>query len=304
MSPTRLPRLRAAMAATFGFALLAGGALPAAAQSAAPQVIATLNGQPITEADLAIAAGEFGDQLNQIPADQRAQALLDLIINIRLASAAAIAEGLDKSPQVQQRIELLRDRTLYSEFLRKVFATAVTEEAARKRFDEELAKFTPQDQVRASHILVKTEDEAKAIIVDLDKGGDFAAIAKEKSIDPGSGANGGDLGFFGKGMMVPSFEAAAFALPVGTYSKTPVQSDFGYHVILVTETRKEPPPAFEAEAQRIQQELIRESFDKEITALRDAAKIEIVPPPAPAAAPASPPAATPATPAAPAGAPK
>ncbi len=264
---------------------------PAAAQEESA-VVAIVNGEPITEADLALAAAEFGDQLSQIAPASRRAALVDLIVNIRLAGKAAEADGLDKDAAVASRLELARERTLYSEYLRKQFVAAVTEDAARKIFDAELAKFVPADQVHASHILVKTEDEAKAIVAELDKGADFAAIAKEKSLDPGSGAKGGDLGFFGRGAMVKPFEDAAFGLEVGSYTKIPVESDFGWHVITVVETRKEPPPTFESEAQRIQQDLIRATFEKAIEGLRSAATIEMVTPsPQPPAAP--PPADTP-----------
>ena len=159
----------------------------------------------------------------------------------------------------------------------------MTEAAAQQRFAEETAKFVPQDEVHAKHILVKTEDEAKAIIAELDKGGDFATLASTKSEDSGSGKDGGDLGFFGRGRMVKPFEDAAFSLEPGQYTKTPVQSDFGWHVILVVEKRKSQPPTFQSQAQRIQQDLVRETFDKEIAALRANAKIEMVPPPAPPA---------------------
>lgn len=263
---------------------------------------ATVNGVPITEADLAIAAAEFADQINQVAPGQRRAALVDLVINIRLASKAAEAAGLDKDELVAKRLELVRERTLYSEYLRKQFITAVTEDAARKVFAAELAKFVPADQFKASHILVKTEDEAKDVIKQLDAGGDFAAIAKEKSIDTGSATRGGDLGFFGKGAMVKPFEDAALATPVGTYTKTPVQSDFGWHVILVTETRKEPPPTFESQAQRIQEQLIRETFQKQIDTLRTTAKIDVAPAPAAGTVPAAP-AVAPADPMAPAPAP-
>ena len=288
-SGRRLVALAAAV-----FIAFVGPAAPAAAQDGGT-VVAIINGEPITEADLALAAAEFGDQLNQIAPASRRAALVDLLINIRLAGKAAEAAGIDKDALVVDRLALVRERTLYTEYLRKQFAAAVTEEAARKLFDAEMAKFVPGDQVRASHILVKTEDEAKAIIAELDKGGDFAAIAKEKSLDPGSGARGGDLGFFGRGAMVKPFEDAAFSTPAGTYTKTPVQSDFGWHVIRVEEARKEPTPTFESQAQRIQQELIRQTFETAIETLRAAATIEIVPPPAPppAAAPAPAPAGPP-----------
>ena len=263
-------------------ALLFTGPRPAAAEEPAG-VVATVNGEPITESDLALAAAEFADQLGQVAPQSRRGALIDLIVNIRLATKAAEAAGLASDPAVAVRLKLARERTLYSEYLRKAFVSSVTEDAARKAFEEDLAKFVPADQVRASHILVKTEDEAKAIIADLDKGGDFAAIAKDKSIDPGSGARGGDLGFFGHGAMVKPFEDAAFALKVGTYTEVPVKSDFGWHVIKVEEARKEPPPTFESQAQRIQQDLIRKTFEKAMDDLRKTATIQIVTAPPPAA---------------------
>ncbi|SDB08923.1 peptidylprolyl isomerase [Bauldia litoralis] len=271
-----------------GLAIVATLALagPAVAQEApADMVVATLNGEPITAADLALAAAEFGDQLGQVAPERRDAALIDLVINIRLASKAAKDAGLESEPAVMRRLDLARDRTLYSEFLRTKFIAAVTDEAVKARFDEEIASFEPQEEVRARHILVKTEAEAKDIIAQLDKGADFAELATEASLDPGSGQSGGDLGFFKRGQMVKPFEEAAFDLKPGKYTKKPVQSDFGWHVILVEEKREEPPPTFESQAQRIQQDLIRATFDAEIETLREGATIELVTPDAPAPAP-------------------
>jgi peptidyl-prolyl cis-trans isomerase C len=283
-------RLAGALAIVVGIA--GGSATIAAAQELTPEtVVATVNGQPITVGELQLAGAEFGDQLGQVPADRRDGAVLDLVINMRLASAAALAAGLDQKPEVVQRLDLARDRTLYSEFLREKFLAAVTEEQVRARYDEEMAKAEPAEEIRARHILVNTDQEAlaKEIIAELDAGGDFAKIAAEKSQDPGSGASGGDLGWFKRGMMVKPFEDAAFALEPGQYTKTPVQSDFGWHVILVEEKRMAPPPTFEEERARIEQELVRETFDREIGGLRDTAKIEFTAlpgaPPAPEAAP-------------------
>ena len=125
------------------------------------------------------------------------------------------------------RLDLMRQRA-HTEYLRKQFAASATRPGAR--YDEQIAKFVPSDQVRASHILVKTEDEAKAIIAELDKGATSPPSPRENRSTP-VGARGGDLGFFGKGMMVKPFEDAAFSTPVGTYTKTPIKSDFGWHII-------------------------------------------------------------------------
>jgi peptidyl-prolyl cis-trans isomerase C len=267
--------------------MAAGGATIAVAQELAPEtVVATVNGQPITVGELQLAGAEFADQLGQVPPDRRDGAVLDLVINMRLAAAAALAAGLDRNPEVVPRLDLARDRTLYSEFLRAKFLAAVTEERVRARFDEEMAGAPPLEEIRARHILVNTDQEALAreIIAELDAGGDFGAIAAEKSQDPGSGASGGDLGWFRRGMMVKPFEDAAFALEIGQYTKEPVQSDFGWHVILVEEKRTAPPPSFEEERARIEQDIVRETFDAEIGGLRETAKIEFT------AFPAAPPA--------------
>lgn len=289
-------------------ALLLAFAAPAPAADAPPaavvtpdQTVATVNGTTITMSDLAVAAQEFSDQLKRMPPDQQKAALIESIIDIRLLARAAEAEGVDKQPDVAERLAFARDRALRNEYLRfKVFA-AVTDEAVKKRYDEETAKFVPGDEVHVRHILVKTEDEAKAIIADLDKGGDFAKIATDKSLDPGSAAKGGDLGFIAHGRTVKVFEDAAFALDVGAYTKTPVQSDYGWHVIKVEEKRKEIPPAFEQQVDGIRQAMVQELFAEERAKLRAAAKIEIVPDAAPPAAPDAPPApdATPTPPPAP-----
>jgi len=275
------------LAALCGLAVAAAASLalvPAFAEDAAPdKVVATINGTPITEGDLGIAAQEFGDQLQRIPPNQQRTALIQVLIDIRLLAKAAETAGLDKDKDVAGKLAFAHDTTLRSEYLKSKVTASVTDDAAKKRFDEEIAKFVPSDEIHVLHILVKTEDEAKAVIADLEKGGDFAAIAKEKSLDPGSGPQGGDLGFIGRGKTVKPFEDAAFALDAGAYTKAPVQSEYGWHVIKVTEKRKEPAPTFDAEADRIKQELAQETMKNEIASLRAAAKIDIVPQAAPAA---------------------
>jgi peptidyl-prolyl cis-trans isomerase C len=130
------------------------------------------------------------------------------------------------------------------------------------------------EEIRARHIIVNTEEEAKAIIAELDAGGDFEAIAKEKSQD-GAAAQGGDLGYFGKGRMVPEFEQAAFALEVGSYSKEPVKTQFGWHVVKVEDKRNAEPPAFEQVQHQFRSLLLREAYFDAVSKLRDEAKVEI-----------------------------
>jgi peptidyl-prolyl cis-trans isomerase C len=246
------------------------------------QVLATVNGDPITELDVEVAAPDLQSALQQIPADQQGAAILKTLVDLRLMAAAAEAAGLDKQAETQHVIAYERARTLRNSYLADKLQQQVTEDAIKARFDQELAKFVPGDQIHAEHILVNSEDEAKAIIAQLDKGGDFAAIAKEKSTDAGSGQAGGDLGWFGKGQTVKPFEDAAFALAPGKYTETPVKSDFGWHVIKVLEKRKEPAPTLADRHDQIRDELAHEVILAEIGKLHDKAKIVINQPAAPA----------------------
>lgn len=270
-----------------GLAVLPGGG--ARAQDDSNKVVAKLNGEPITLGDLSAAARDMQQDLAQVPPDQRMQMVLETVIEIKLFEKAAIKDGLDKNEQVMKRLALLRARALRNEYLLNKVTKVVTDEAIKKQYDDEVAKFVPGDELHLYHILVKTEDEAKAIIADLDKGGDFEKIAKDKSSDPGSGSSGGDLGFIGKGKTVQPFEDAAFKLEVGKYTEVPVQSQFGWHVIKLTEKRKQEPPAFGDREGPIRQELLTKFLQGEVKALRDAAKIEVVEEkPATDAAPATP----------------
>jgi peptidyl-prolyl cis-trans isomerase C len=296
-------RIRRGGAAAALVALLAFPAFPQATLAAEPApdtVVARVDGNAITQADLTQAELDFRDQLAQVPADQRRSELIQHLIDTKLSARAAEAEGLDKKPEVQQRLQTVRERTLQLEYVRTTVMAAVTDQALHERYDNVVKSFVPTEQYQAAHILVKTEDEAKAIIAELDKGGDFAAIAKAKSQDPGSAPNGGELGFFDPAQMVKPFGDAVKAMKVGTYTEKPVQTQFGWHVIKLEATRKEPAPSFEQVAPQLRQQMISELFTKAMQDLRSKAKIEIVPAPATTdgtAAPATPAPAAPATPA-------
>ncbi|MCW5720876.1 MAG: peptidylprolyl isomerase, partial [Devosia sp.] len=151
---------------------------------------------------------------------------------------------------------------------------AVTPEEVKARYDKEVAAITPEDEIRARHILVKTEEEAKAIIKDLHAGKDFIEIAKEKSTDPNK-SEGGDLGYFGKGRMVPEFETAAFALEKGAYSKEPVKTQFGFHVIKIEDKRKQQPPALEQVEAQVRQLVMRDKYLELLEKAKAAAPIDI-----------------------------
>lgn len=245
---------------------------PAMAQD--DTVVATINGEPVTEADIALAENDLDPQFDKLPADQRRTAALSALIEIRLLAGESRKEGVADNADFKKRIEFLTQRALHSAYVENHVASQVTDEAVRARYDKEIANTPPVNEIKASHILVKTEEEARAIIKALDEGADFAELAKEKSTD-GAAANGGDLGFFGPGRMVPEFEKAAFALEVGAYSKEPVQTQFGYHVIMVTDKRVQQPPAFEQVKEQVRSLLFRELYFEAVSKLREGAEIEI-----------------------------
>ena len=253
-------------------AILAFAGTVAMAQEDA--VVATVNGQPVTETDLEIAISDLEQQFAQLPAEQRRAAALSAVIEIRLLAAEAESKGLAEGDEFARRMDMLRQRALHSAYIEQEVAALVTDEAVRARYDEEIAKIPASEEVRARHILVETEEEATAIIKQLDEGGDFEAIAKEKSTD-GAAAQGGDLGYFGAGQMVPEFEQAAFAMEVGAHSAEPVKSQFGFHVIKLEDKRAKQPPAYEQVSDQLRSVLLRDAYMKVVNDLRAAADVEI-----------------------------
>ncbi|HLV84521.1 MAG TPA: peptidylprolyl isomerase [Devosia sp.] len=284
-SPLRLARtasvIATMVAATALTPVLAQDAAPAApAQDAAPAavspeaVVATVDGAPITEADLGFAAEDLSQELQQMPPAQRKPFLLRVLIDMKVMAKAGADAGMADTPLFQQRLDYLKDRSLRRAYFADTIAKGITEEAVRAAYDKSVADFQPTEEIRASHILVPSEDEAKAIKEQLDGGADFAELAKEKSIDPGA-ANGGDLGFFSKGMMVAPFETAAYGLSdIGQVSE-PVESQFGWHVIRLEEKRQSAPPTFEQLAPQLQQQLLMTSFDDTVARLMEGVAIDI-----------------------------
>lgn len=293
LNPLRLARTASVLA----LVLAAGALTPALAQDAAPAeapaaeapaeapaadaqdvtpetVVATVGGQPITEADLGFAAEDLTAELQQMAPEERRPFLLRVLIDMKVMAQAGRDAGMADTPLFQQRLAYLEERALRRAFFADAIANAVTEEAVRADYDRFVAEFEPSDEIRASHILVADEAEANAIKAELDGGADFATIAKEKSIDPGA-ANGGDLGFFGKGMMVAPFEEAAFALTEPGQVSAPVQSQFGWHIIRLEEKRQSTPPAFEQVAGQLQQQLLMSTFDDTVERLMEGVQIDI-----------------------------
>lgn len=264
------------VAAAALFAVLA--ALPVPAQEAAPPkadvVVAEVNGEKILMADLAATYRSLPARLQQVPFEQLYKPLLEHAIAIRLLAAEGRKTKLNESEAVQRRLKYIESQYVYEAYVEKIVAERATEAKLKEAYEAYAKEHKGEDEVRASHILVKTEQEAKDIITQLDKGADFAKLAKDKSTDPSKEKNSGDLGFFSKEQMVKEFAEAAFAMKKGETTKTPVKTQFGWHVIRVTDRRTSAPPKFEEVKEQLRQKLAETIAQEEITKLKSAAKID------------------------------
>lgn len=263
----------AALALALPFALSA--AAPAQAQQSKPAedpVVATVDGEKVMLSDLKALHADLPEQIRKLPIERIYQPLLQQVIQTKILAARARANGLDKTPTVQRRLSTFAERVLQQVYLEDHVDRSVTEDQLAKAYDAFAASHKGEEEAKARHILVKTKQDAMAVVEALDKGGNFAELAKQKSIGP-SKTGGGDLGWFAKGQMVKPFADAAFALKKGAYTKTPVQTQFGWHVILLEDRRQKAPPSFEAKRAELKAELGQKLAAAEIERLRKAAKI-------------------------------
>jgi peptidyl-prolyl cis-trans isomerase C len=248
------------------------GPVPAAADD---PVIARVNDIDIKQSDLDFAASEVGPKIASLPALDQKRVLLQYVIENELMAGAGQKDNLDKAESFPDRAKYHQRRALRDAFFDVKIHDVVTEADAKKIYEEKIGQLKPEQEIHARHILVATEEEAKEVAERLKKGEDFATVAKEKSKD--ASAEGGDLGFFGRGQMLKPFEDAAFALEVGQISE-PVQTQFGWHIIKVEEKRDLPLPTFDQVKEAIIAQLVQAKAQEVVTGLRDAAKIEVVDP--------------------------
>jgi peptidyl-prolyl cis-trans isomerase C len=246
---------------------------PTPAPADPTEVVATVNGKQITRQDVLDSATDLPPQY-QAQIEQLFPQLLNRLIGIELVVEKGRAEGLADDAEVKKYIQRVEEQAIYRAYLQKQVEAKVNDEAIQKVYDADLKEHPPQIEIRASHILVKTEDEAKEIIKQLEGGADFATLAKEKSIDKGSGQNGGDLNWFTKETMVKEFSDAAFAMQRGDVSKLPVKSQFGWHIIKITDSRMQTPAPLEQRKDDIRQALVQETAHQEVQKLIGEAKVE------------------------------
>ena len=213
-------------------------------------VVATVNGEQIRRTEVLMFHRTLPSQYQNVPLTQIFDDLLTNLIHRKMIVQAARAEGMDKSAEVRRRVAFFFDGVLQEMYLGRAVATALTEDRLRAAYERMLRLTPPQEEVRARHILVEKREAARDLIEKLGAGADFATLAQRHSKGP-SATSGGDLGYFGRDQMVPEFAEVAFALQPGAFTKKPIQTKYGWHVIMVEDRRASQPPSFEESAPQI-----------------------------------------------------
>jgi peptidyl-prolyl cis-trans isomerase C len=235
-------------------------------------VVARANGVDIHQSDIAFAEEEIGGNMPNMAPEQKREYLINYLIDVIVLSQAAERQKLAERPEVKHRLAFDRNRLLMESLLQDTGRAALSDTAEHQVYDEAIKQVKNEEEVHARHILVPTEDEAKAILADLKKGADFATVAKEKSKDPGA-AEGGDLGYFTRDQMVPEFAEVAFKLDKGQLSD-PVKTQFGWHIIKVEDKRVKPTPTFEQVKPQIENYIAHRAQAQMVESLRKTATIE------------------------------
>ncbi len=240
--------------------------------SGSDPVIARVNGVDIKQSDLTLAEEDVGGEMQAASPEAKREQLIAYLSDIIMVTQAAEKKNLGDNPDFKRRLAFLRNKLLMGFGLQEETKAALTEEALQQTYNDAVKSAGGQEEVRARHILVENEDEAKAILEQIKGGADFATLAKEKSKDPGA-ADGGDLGYFTKDQMVPQFADVAFKMYPGQLSN-PVKTQFGWHVIKVEDKRTKQPPEFEKVKDQIETFLARKAQTEYVAKLRQSAKIE------------------------------
>jgi peptidyl-prolyl cis-trans isomerase C len=246
---------------------------PAAA--ADDPVVIRVNGTEVHRSEAIELMRSLPPQLQKQPPDKVYSMVVGQVVDTLLVSQAARKQKIQDDPIVKKRLALVEDQIIAEAYVQRILAKSVTDDKLHARYDKFVKEQPEREEVKARHILVPTEDDAKAVIAQLKGGADFAKLASEKTTDPAGKASGGDLGYFTKDEMVPEFADAAFKLKPGEYTETPVKSQFGWHVIKVEDRRTAKPPSFDQAKPRLAQEVSRDIVTDKIKELRVAAKIDV-----------------------------
>lgn len=270
----RVLRVAALCAALGGTAMAAHAQTDAETTGAEDDpVVARIEGEEIKRSDVLSLIGQLPPQVQQMPVQMIFPALLEQVINGKLVAKAGYEADLQDEEEVRERLARAEERIVQEVYLTREVESRITDEGLRQKYQEFLEENPPEEQVRARHILVESEEEAKEVIAEVKGGADFAEVANSRSTGPSS-SQGGDLGYFSKGDMVEPFAEAAFALQPGQITEEPVQTQFGWHVIKVEDRRTPEPPAFEAVADQLRSELSQDIIGEIVDDLRADAEVE------------------------------
>lgn len=236
-------------------------------------VVAKVDGKDISRMDVLNFIQTLPPQTREMPIEKLFPLAVEQVVNSEIVVEKTKGVQLDNDPEVQKQLERAKEEITRSVYLQKQVEERITEDRIKTAFDNYVKNFPNVQEVKASHILVKEEAKAKDMIAQLDKGADFATLAKENSTD-GTAKNGGTLGYFVESEVVPDFAKAAFALTPGTYTKEPVKTNFGYHVIKSEDKRKREPATLEQVKPFLQAQLRRETLEGMLKEWRAQAKVE------------------------------
>jgi peptidyl-prolyl cis-trans isomerase C len=269
--PFARPRYRPRKLA-WGAALAFGWAVASTAWAGdTDRVIARVNGTDIKAGDLALADEDIGSNL-PMTGDARRDYLTRYLIDMQLIAQSAETKKLGDDEDFKRRLAFARNKLLMERYLQTEGRAAVSDAALHDLYQQVTKEMAGEQEIHARHILVPTEDDAKAVFEQLRKGADFATLAKEKSKDPSS-SEGGDLGYFTRDRMVPEFADAAFKLQVGQISD-PVKTEFGWHIIKLEDKRNRPIPEFDKVKDQLENMVARKALSEQVAKLRAEAKIE------------------------------
>ena len=236
-------------------------------------VVAKMKGGEVTRLDVFNFIQDLPAQTRQMPLEQLYPLALEQVINSRIIAAKTKNVNLDSDEEVKKRLAAAKTEIVRGVYIEKQVNEKVNEERLKSVYDEYVKNFPDIQDVKARHILVKEESKAKDLIKQIEGGASFEELAKANSTD-GTAQNGGDLGYFAKTDVVPAFGEAAFALNIGEFTKKPVKTDFGYHVIKVEEKRKRPPASYEDIKPYLETQVRRQILDETIQAWRKDADIQ------------------------------
>jgi peptidyl-prolyl cis-trans isomerase C len=271
-----MPIIRHVLKLALAPALVLALAPAALAQEAKPEdnkVIAVVNGHEIKTLEVQMAADDIIGQLPDLPPKMRFPFVVNYLIERHLLAQEAVKESIADTEEYKQRLALYQAKALRDTLFFQKIRPMVSEEEIKKAYEEEAAKVQDTERVRARHILVATEKEAKDVLAKLKAGEKFEDIAKKMSLD-GSKEFGGDLGYFTAPEMVADFSKAAFALKTGETSG-PVKTDYGWHIIRVEDRKKGAAQPYEQVKNAIRNILTRKKVQEKVIELQKAAKIEI-----------------------------